>query len=132
MSINGRELVEKLRPLVDEIDVHQLKEVMELDPNALVIDIRETTEHSVGYIVNTVNIPRGVLEMKIDGHEDIISRFATLDELVEQPVYLICRSGARSVLATLAIQQMGFKSVYSVNGGTMAWEAAGFDYHVVY
>ena len=130
MPINGRELVEKLRPLVDEIDIHQLKEVMDLDPNALVIDIRECAERDVGYIVNSINIPRGVLEMKIDGHKDIASRFATLDELVEQPIYLVCRSGARSVLAALSLQQMGFKSVYSVLGGSMAWEAEGFDYHV--
>ena len=132
MLIKGRELVEKCRPLVDEIDIHQLKEVMELDPNALVIDIREARERSVGYIVNTVNVPRGVLEMKIDEHEDIISRFATLEEIAEQPIYLICRTGARSVLAAVSLQQMGFESVYSVNGGTVAWEAEGFDYHVVY
>lgn len=130
MPITGRELVEKVRPLVDEIDIHQLKEVMDLDPSALVIDIRECAERSAGYIVNSINIPRGVLEMKIDGHEEIVSRFATLDELVEQPVYLVCRSGARSALAAESLQQMGFKSVYSVLGGSMAWQAEGFDYHV--
>lgn len=132
MLLKGNELIEKLRPSVDEIDIHQLKEVMELDANALVIDIREARERTVGYIVNTVNVPRGVLEMKIDEHEDIISRFATLEEIAEQPIYLICRTGGRSVLAAVSLQQMGFKSVYSVNGGVMAWEAEGFDYHVVY
>lgn len=132
MAIKGRELVEKLRPSVDEIDIHQLKEVMELDANALVIDIREGAERAVGYIVNTIHIPRGVLEMKMDEHDDLVSRFSDFDELIEQPVYVLCRTGARSILGALSLTQMGFKSVYSVNGGTVAWEQAGFDYHVVY
>ncbi|MCK5818040.1 MAG: rhodanese-like domain-containing protein [Psychromonas sp.] len=130
--ITGKELAEKTRPLVKEVDIHQLKEVMAHDENAVVIDIRESVERSVGYIVNTIHIPRGVLEMKIAEHDDIVSRFPTLEALGEQPIYLICRSSGRSVLSALALDKMGFKKVYSVAGGIMAWEDAGYDYHVVY
>lgn len=37
----------------------------------------------------------------------------------------ICRSGARSANATMFAQQLGFKSVYNLEGGMMAWNARG-------
>ena len=127
MAITGRELVSQLRNQVDEIDVHQLKEVMENNPLSIVIDIRERAEMAQGVIANTVLIPRGVLEMQIDSNELIKSRFATLDELSEQPVYLLCRTGTRSVFSALTLKMMGFREVYSIVGGVNEWVAAGYD-----
>jgi len=127
MAINGRALVEKLRSQVAELSVQQLQERLQQDPQAIVIDIREVSETQQGSISGATLIPRGVLEMKIDSVESIKLRFATLDELAEQPVYLLCRSGARSVFCALSLQQMGFKDVYSIEGGFLAWQAAGYE-----
>ena len=127
MAITGRDLVSQLRNQVDEIDVHQLKKVMENDPLSIVIDIRERAEMAQGVIANTALIPRGVLEMQIDSNELIKSRFATLDELSEQPIYLLCRTGTRSVFPALTLKMMGFREVYSIVGGVNEWVAAGYD-----
>ncbi|HIP76634.1 MAG TPA: rhodanese-like domain-containing protein [Psychromonas hadalis] len=127
MAITGRELVNQLRSQVDEIDVHQLKEVMENDPLAIVIDIRERAEMAQGVVENTALIPRGILEMQIDSNELIQSRFATLDELVEQPLYLLCRTGTRSVFSALTLKMMGFREVYSIAGGVNEWVEAGYE-----
>lgn len=127
MAITGRTLVEKLRSQVAELSVQQLQEKLQQNPQAIVIDIREVSETQLGSIPDAILIPRGVLEMKIDSVESLKQRFATLDELAEQPVYLLCRSGARSVFCALSLQQMGFKDVYSIEGGFLAWQAANFE-----
>jgi rhodanese-related sulfurtransferase len=131
MAINGRALVAQLRAKVSEISVLQLHDKLELNPQAILIDIREVCETDKGSIVNATLIPRGVLEMKIDCHESIQARFPNIDALAEQPIYLLCRSGARSVLATLSLEQMGFKNVYSIEGGFLAWQAAGYKVSII-
>ncbi|MDP2314294.1 MAG: rhodanese-like domain-containing protein [Pseudomonadota bacterium] len=40
----------------------------------------------------------------------------------DQPVLLICRSGARSARAAIALAGMGFQSLYNLVGGMLAWE----------
>jgi len=131
MAINGRALVEQLRSQVAELSVLQLHERLKEDPQALVIDIREVSETKLGSIPHAELIPRGVLEMKIDSMESIKQRFATLDELAEQPIYLLCRSGARSIFSALSLEQMGFKEVYSIKGGFLAWQDAGYEVSVI-
>lgn len=126
MAINGRVLVEQLRNQVAEISVVQLHEIVQQNPMAIIIDVREKSETVEGSIANAALIPRGVLEMQIENAESLKQRFATLDELAEQPIYLLCRSGARSILSALSLELMGFKEVYSVNGGFLAWQAAGY------
>lgn len=127
MAINGGILVEQLRSQVAELSVLQLSELLHKNPQAMVIDIREVSETKQGSIANATLIPRGVLEMRIDSVTSIKQRFATLDELAEQPIYLLCRSGARSILSALSLKQMGFKEVYSIEGGFLAWQAAGYE-----
>ena len=41
------------------------------------------------------------------------------------PFYVICRSGHRSMTACQRLQAAGLKEVFSVAGGTVAWERAG-------
>lgn len=126
MVINGRALVEQLRDKVAQVSVSQLHEALRKNPRLIVIDIRETSETALGSIVDATLIPRGILEMKIDNHKTIQQRFSSIEEIAEQPIYLLCRSGARSVLSALSLQQMGFKEVYSVEGGFLAWQDAGY------
>ena len=43
----------------------------------------------------------------------------------EQPLYVICKSGARAEKACAAFMAAGFNNVVNVEGGTDAWSAAG-------
>ena len=52
---------------------------------------------------------------------------ANLDKLEKnEPVYLICQSGSRSLTAARLLNEAGFPQTLSVAGGTAAWQAAGF------
>ena len=43
----------------------------------------------------------------------------------ERAVYLICRSGRRSLEAAQLLEREGFTQVFNVEGGTLEWEEAG-------
>jgi rhodanese-related sulfurtransferase len=43
----------------------------------------------------------------------------------DEPIYVICRSGARAAKACEAFRAAGFPHVFNVEGGTEAWQRAG-------
>jgi len=43
----------------------------------------------------------------------------------KKPVYVYCKSGRRSGKATKKMKEMGFTTVYNLNGGIGAWTGAG-------
>ena len=79
---------------------------------AVVVDVREPHEYTEGHVpcarlVPLASVPRHAHEMPTD-----------------RPVYLICRTGVRSVTAAQMLESAGVQAV-SVAGGTEAWKAAG-------
>ena len=81
----------------------------------LLIDVRETSEQIDGSLAGAVTIPRGILESEITQTAQDPST----------PIALYCGVGARSALAAVALQQLGYTSVVSLAGGIEAWKAAG-------
>jgi rhodanese-related sulfurtransferase len=80
--------------------------------DALVVDVREAPEYRPGHVPGVVNMPLSVLP-------------ARLPELPkDRPVYVICRTGARSALATALMRSVGIDAT-NVTGGTSAWIEAG-------
>ena len=130
MVKNSNEIVAQAKTRISEVSVQELAQVIE-NHHSIVIDVREPEEFAAGYIDRSVNYPRGVLEMRIHQHPQVSSHCdtdAALTELAKKPVYLICRSGARSALAADALQNMGFTKVFSVAGGFNAWKEAGYSF----
>jgi rhodanese-related sulfurtransferase len=83
--------------------------------NALMLDVREDKEFKEGHVINAINIPLGLLE----------SRLKEIEEHKEKPVIVYCRTGQRAAKAGAVLQRQGFKSIYKLNGGMMAWSDAG-------
>jgi rhodanese-related sulfurtransferase len=77
------------------------------------IDVRTPEEFAAGHAARTRNIPLDTIEQNLD----LMRR--------DEPVYLICRSGSRSAKAAEILKNAGFTKVFSVAGGTDAWQAAG-------
>ncbi len=65
------------------------------------IDVREPGEVAEQAIPGSVNIPRGVLEMKITEH------FSDADT----PVFIHCATSARATLAAEQLQRIGYTRV---------------------
>jgi rhodanese-related sulfurtransferase len=81
--------------------------------NAIMIDMRSDKDYRDGHIVNAVNVP--------DGKGDIP---ANLSKQRERPVIVYCRRGQQSTAICNKLSKQGFKSVYNLQGGVLAWQKA--------
>ncbi len=111
--VQQNDMTSEAKKHIREIDVAAAREQI-AKGDVIVIDVREDDEYAAGNIKDAIHLPRGVLEFKID----------QLDALSDKskPVLLYCRSGNRSALAALTMQQLGYTDVVSMAGGFMAWE----------
>ena len=72
--------------------------------NGLIVDVREPGEFAEKSGVNTVNIPRGLLEMKmLQMHPD--------ENLA---IFIHCATGARATFAAEQLKRVGYKNVWVV------------------
>jgi sulfur-carrier protein adenylyltransferase/sulfurtransferase len=92
---------------VPEITVQKLKDKMN-SGEINVLDVREPYEYEVANIGAPL-IPLGELP----------ERVIELDR--SSPLAVHCRSGARSAKAVKLLKDAGFKDVYNVKGGILAW-----------
>ena len=69
--------------------------------NGVLIDVREPVEVQATFVPAAINIPRGILEMKI----------GEVAPGAEHPIYLHCASGGRATLAAEQLVRMGYENV---------------------
>lgn len=82
--------------------------------NALVLDVREESEFSMGHIRGAKLIP--LLKLK--------ESIGELERYREQPIVVVCRSGNRSATASALLGNRGFGQAYNLTGGMTAWQKA--------
>ncbi|KKO49982.1 sulfurtransferase [Arsukibacterium sp. MJ3] len=121
----SQQLIAEAKGNIKEVSVTQLTSYLQHHQEPRLIDVREPAEFAQAHIIGAVNYPRGVLEMQIANHPAIAASGCAADialqQLANEPLYLICRSGGRSALAAESLQRMGFTDVYSVAGGMQDW-----------
>ena len=85
------------------------------DGRMLLVDVREQNEVAVERYPAAVVVPLSVFDP------------AAIPDPQGRQVVFACRSGRRSITASLAAQQQGFPYDAHLAGGILAWKAAGFD-----
>jgi len=84
-------------------------------PEAQIIDVRTPEEFASDHIENSKNInwldPSFVTEVQ------------KLDKT--KPVFVYCKVGGRSDKAVSKLEELGFTTIYQLEGGIMKWDAAG-------
>jgi rhodanese-related sulfurtransferase len=112
-------LVVKALKEVGEILPWDLETEIEQNPELIVLDIRESDEFEMMHIKSSLHVPRGVLEGAcVWNYDDTIPALA---QARDQNIVVVCRSGSRSALAALTMQQMGFEHVRSLKLGIKGW-----------
>jgi rhodanese-related sulfurtransferase len=96
--------------MATEVTIADLEDAIKR--NAFVVDVREPEEWNEGHVPGAVNIPLGQLQERIDEVED------------GSRVFVICRSGKRSLEGTDILEENGIDAV-SVAGGTLGWIHSG-------
>ncbi|HTT52096.1 MAG TPA: rhodanese-like domain-containing protein [Streptosporangiaceae bacterium] len=85
---------------------------VDVPPDARLVDVREPKEWAAGHAPGATHIPLG----------DLSTRYTEIPQ--DGPVYLICRSGARSNRAANALAGAGWDAL-NVSDGMQGWAAAG-------
>jgi rhodanese-related sulfurtransferase len=86
---------------------------------AVVVDVCSAEEFASGHVVSAKNIPLGELEAKLSA--------AVKNK--QNPLVLVCASGARSGRAVGVAKKLGYEKVFSMTGGMGAWRSAGLPVH---
>jgi phage shock protein E len=85
------------------------------DEAVVVLDVRTPQEYEAGRIAGAVNI-----DYRADDFRD---RLAELDR--DEPYLIHCASGRRSAATREVMQELGFTTIYHLDGGIQAWQQAG-------
>jgi adenylyltransferase/sulfurtransferase len=117
MAKSYQQLLSEARQSVTELSVDEVHKALSqrAGRETTVLDVREREEFREGHLPGAVNIPRGFLEMQVEGK---------LPEK-DQPIIAYCQSGVRSLFAAKVLKDMGYRDVRSMAGGYGAWKGAG-------
>lgn len=111
LSCNGQptKIIESVAPEV-------FAEKIKATSNAQILDVRTPEEFASEHIDKATNINwLG---------DDFVTNVENLDK--SKPVFVYCKSGGRSAKASAKLAELGFKTIYELQGGIMKWNAAGF------
>lgn len=98
-----------------KIPVEQFEKKLADTQDAILLDVRTPGEFSERHLNNALNIDFNA--------DDFEKRIESLDKT--KPVFVYCLSGGRSTGAANALAAKGFKTVYNMEGGILAWANAG-------
>ncbi|HEY5506292.1 MAG TPA: rhodanese-like domain-containing protein [Coriobacteriia bacterium] len=79
---------------------------------ALLVDVRTNQEFAAGHIASAINVP-------LDQLQETAGSWSK-----SQPVIVYCATGARSAQAADVLAGAGFKKVYDLTAGIVAWNGA--------
>lgn len=102
----GGDVVSEVLP----VDAYEAK-LLE-NPGIQLVDVRTSKEYSNGHI-------KGARNIDFYSADFVQQLEKQLDK--SQPVMLYCRTGKRSEKAARKMAELGFREVYDLQGGYMAW-----------
>jgi glyoxylase-like metal-dependent hydrolase (beta-lactamase superfamily II)/rhodanese-related sulfurtransferase len=116
----GKTVAQLLEEAAQRIAFMSMEEVRERvsagGRGLVVLDVRERDAYDAGHIPHALHVPRGQLEIRIDG--------VLPDPTVR--VVTCCEFGKISTLAADTLRTMGFARAVALDGGMKAWREAGY------
>lgn len=116
MAKTYTDLFSEVRDTVRTISIDELKRRIDAGDKFALVDVREKDEVRLGYIPGAIHVPRGFLEMQIEGKLP--------DRSAEVIVY--CAGGTRSAFAAKTLAELGYTKVLSANPGFVRWKDVGY------
>jgi rhodanese-related sulfurtransferase len=94
------------------LSIHQLTTLINRE-NALVVDVRESSEFKDGHIVDALNVPFAKLKEKL----------SELEKYKDRPVVIVDKMGQHSGAAGKQLRDAGF-NVSRLDGGMTEWRSS--------
>ncbi len=108
-------LVHDAKSRVRELDIPEVKRLLDAREKLVLVDVREESEWARGHLPGATHLGKGVIE------RDVERVFPDKDAAL----VLYCGGGFRSALAGDNLQKMGYTNVISMDGGWRGWVEAG-------
>lgn len=95
-----------------QVDANEFEALMADDASVQIIDVRTPDEYAQGFIENStlMNFNGPGFKTQLEGLNK------------NKAVAVYCHSGARSNQAFEMMKEMGFKKIYELQGGIVAWQ----------
>ncbi len=98
------DLIKEAQQHINCVDVAGAREIYGQSEGAVIIDVREAESAAESRLSDSINISRGLLEMKISRHCPD----------ADTVILTHCGGGGRASLAAHSLQQMGYTRVYAI------------------
>ena len=95
---------------VPVVDAHAV------DPDVVILDVREDEEWAAGHIAGAVHVPMMQLPQRL--------QFDPGPLTPDAPIVVVCKVGSRSAQVTAWLRHHGYEAS-NLAGGMYAWEHAG-------
>ena len=119
------ELLEEANAEIKSVSPEELKQQLD-NEEIILVDVRsKDVIEAEGQIEGSVHVPRDMLEFHADQRPDNPLKKEELDP--EKKIVVYCGVGGQGTLSTKTLQDMGYKDVSNLSGGTSAWVKAGFE-----
>ena len=105
MIIPVSELIASAKSQCNCMNPHAAKKFYENNEGTVIIDVREPHEAEKGKLTDSINIPRGLLEMKVTEH----------CEQHDIPILIHCAAAGRASLSAYTLQIMGYSNVHVID-----------------
>ena len=107
---------------IENLSIDDLAEELAANEDLLLVDLREIQERvDLGTIPGSKHVPRGMLEFWADPSSPYYRDWFQ----EHRRTVVFCAGGGRSVLAVLALADMGFSNVAHVEEGFRGWKESG-------
>jgi len=100
-----------IMPKVPQVEVKDLADAIKSKKDLVILDVRTPQEFAREKINGSINLPVDQVEDKIE--KEIVDKNKT--------IYTYCMSGSRSVFAVQTMVKLGYKNVFDVKKGLLAW-----------
>jgi rhodanese-related sulfurtransferase len=125
MAKTFMQIAEEAMAEVEGISAEEVQQRMQQDTNALLVDVRDAADiPSTGMVPGGLNISLGMLPVKADLELPEQLREPGLQDRSRQ-IITTCQLGPNAARGAKLLQDMGFTNVAYMEGGMVAWEAAG-------
>jgi len=109
-------IVNDAKTRVRELNVDQVKAKLDRGEKFMLVDVREESEWAKDHVNGAIYLGRGIIE------RDIEQRIPDADT----EIVLYCGGGFRSALVADNLQKMGYRNVFSMDGGIRDWRQKGY------
>ncbi len=103
-------------PTVPRVSADDVKSAVDTGKNFILLDVRTVGEYSRGKIAASINLPV----------DEVASKIGSVIPDKNAVIYVYCLSGSRSIYAVDTMIKLGYKQVYDMANGLLAWRVKGY------